>query len=424
MNDIIIKVDTETGKAVSNTELLGIKGQNLQNKLIFKMSEKIKGVAWCEVRQGNTLSYIPLKENNTGYEADILSSLLTTPSIDVNLRITEVENSTGIPVFVSSVVSFIVLDTINASEQMPEEYPTWLDIANAKIQEIENVNIESKRIDTGVLIKTTNNQGQTTTVELKDGKDGEKGDKGDQGEPGAIKMQIVDVLPTTGRSDTIYLVKKEVPSTDNSYDEYIYTGTAWEHIGDTSIDLSDYYTKEETDEALSGKQDPLVAGDNIKLENNTISAEMPIYVVDYTKLNEVGSTLKRVLELQKNGISFQLSLKRGNAYYSLSQIADLSSSGSVLFYFYDPELSGQLTKYGVDYETTSYYYLYFSLTDETVRPSRPSTYSLQRGNSSNWPLGAKNTEEYTPTSNYNPATKKYVDDSIKASITDVLGGSY
>jgi len=35
-----------------------------------------------------------------------------------------------------------------------------------------------------------------------------------------------------------------------------------------------------------------------------------------------------------------------------------------------------------------------------------------------------NSESYTPTSDYNPATKKYVDDSISAAITDALGGSY
>ena len=39
-------------------------------------------------------------------------------------------------------------------------------------------------------------------------------------------------------------------------------------------------------------------------------------------------------------------------------------------------------------------------------------------------LGIKNTYQYTPTGNYHPATKKYVDDSIAAAITDALGGSY
>lgn len=424
MNDIIIKVDTETGRAVSNTELLGIKGQNLQNKLIFKMSEKIKGIAWCEVRQDNTLSYIALKENNTGYEANILSSLLTTSSVDVNLRITETENSSGVPVFVSTIVSFIVLDSINASEQMPEEYPSWLDIANAKIQEIENVNIESERIDTGVLIKTTDNQGQTTTVELKDGKDGEKGDKGDQGEPGAVKMQVVVTLPDVGRSDTIYLVKKEHPTERNLYEEYVYTNDDWEHIGDTSVDLTDYYNKNQVDEKLDGKQNILTAGDNIKLENDIISSEVPVYIVQYNKLDEAGLILKKVFELYKAGTEFQLILKDGNSIYQLTKIYDSSSAGTVSFYFADPELSGALTKYGINYLTVEYFNLFLYLNDNSVRRSRQSSYTFQRGDSTIWPLGAKNTEEYIPKSDFNPSTKKYVDDSIKSAITDTLGGTY
>lgn len=39
-------------------------------------------------------------------------------------------------------------------------------------------------------------------------------------------------------------------------------------------------------------------------------------------------------------------------------------------------------------------------------------------------LSRQNTVEYTPTSNYNPATKKYVDDAIATSITSVLEGEY
>lgn len=35
-----------------------------------------------------------------------------------------------------------------------------------------------------------------------------------------------------------------------------------------------------------------------------------------------------------------------------------------------------------------------------------------------------NTTPFTPTENYDPATKKYVDDCITTSITDVLNTSY
>ena len=70
-------------------------------------------------------------------------------------------------------------------------------------------------------------------------------EKGQNGEPGAVKMQVVDTLPETGETDTIYLVKKSNPGEQNLYDEYVYANGAWEHIGDTSVDLSNYYTKTE-----------------------------------------------------------------------------------------------------------------------------------------------------------------------------------
>ena len=39
-------------------------------------------------------------------------------------------------------------------------------------------------------------------------------------------------------------------------------------------------------------------------------------------------------------------------------------------------------------------------------------------------LSTKNQTSYTPTSDYHPATKKYVDDSIASAITTTLGGSF
>lgn len=78
-------------------------------------------------------------------------------------------------------------------------------------------------------------------------------EKGQNGEPGAVKMQVVDTLPETGETDTIYLVKKDNPGEQNLYDEYVYANGAWEHIGDTSVDLTDYYTKEESDKNLNAR---------------------------------------------------------------------------------------------------------------------------------------------------------------------------
>ena len=69
-----------------------------------------------------------------------------------------------------------------------------------------------------------------------------------------LNILVVQTLPTQDISTTtIYLVPKTTAQTDNVYDEYIYVNNAWELIGTTQIDLSNYYTKSETDTLLNAK---------------------------------------------------------------------------------------------------------------------------------------------------------------------------
>jgi hypothetical protein len=48
-------------------------------------------------------------------------------------------------------------------------------------------------------------------------------------------------LPATGVTHTIYFVPK-AGSTNDVYDEYLYINNAWEMIGNTQVDLSNYVT--------------------------------------------------------------------------------------------------------------------------------------------------------------------------------------
>lgn len=52
-------------------------------------------------------------------------------------------------------------------------------------------------------------------------------------------VQVVTELPTTGKKGVIYL-KAHTHGTGDSYDEYIWTGEAFEKIGNTDVDLSGY----------------------------------------------------------------------------------------------------------------------------------------------------------------------------------------
>ena len=74
-----------------------------------------------------------------------------------------------------------------------------------------------------------------------------------------IDIEVVQTLPTTDISTTtIYLLPKQTAGTDDVYDEYINTtGTSagWELIGSTQVDLTNYYTKSQTDTLLAAKND-------------------------------------------------------------------------------------------------------------------------------------------------------------------------
>lgn len=68
-----------------------------------------------------------------------------------------------------------------------------------------------------------------------------------------FKIQVVQTLPVSDiDTHTIYLVPK-TGSGNDVYNEYLYINNAWELIGDTTVDLSNYYTKSETDTLLGAK---------------------------------------------------------------------------------------------------------------------------------------------------------------------------
>ena len=195
----------------------------------------------------------------------------------------------------------------------PSEWERVLALINKAITETNNLNITINKEDGITHVVLTKKDGTTQEVDIEDGKSLEfnwrgtelgvrvEGEsqyeyvnlKGEKGDAGAIKMQIVDTLPQTGQDDTIYLVPypiievEELPTTglpetiyivsstnkryeykgnqwveiasDNKYKEYVWINNDWEEIGAIGIevDLTDYYTKQETNNLLNGKQDTI-----------------------------------------------------------------------------------------------------------------------------------------------------------------------
>lgn len=103
----------------------------------------------------------------------------------------------------------------------------------------------------------------------------------------SIQFLVVDVLPSSDiKSNIIYLVKKKGSGTD-VHDEYIYIENNWEKIGDTSIDLTNYYTKDQVDSQIQNVREdiPSIPDVNIVLSGSgNVITELAVDSVNKHKL--------------------------------------------------------------------------------------------------------------------------------------------
>lgn len=80
----------------------------------------------------------------------------------------------------------------------------------------------------------------------------------------SFTVEIVEELPTTDISTTtLYLVPKTTAGTLDYYDEFINldgTTSGWEYVGKTEVDLSNYYTKAETETYVKGDGADYIVG--------------------------------------------------------------------------------------------------------------------------------------------------------------------
>lgn len=65
-----------------------------------------------------------------------------------------------------------------------------------------------------------------------------------------FRIEVVDALPEEGENAVVYLVKETGDETSNLYEEYIWTGTAFELLGRQELDLTDYVTSSELTSVL------------------------------------------------------------------------------------------------------------------------------------------------------------------------------
>ena len=103
-----------------------------------------------------------------------------------------------------------------------------------------------------------------------------------------MSLEVVQTLPTEDISTTtIYLVPKATAETQDVYDEFIYVNNAWEHIGNTQADLTNYVTTSDLNTALLTKQDLIDSTHKVdaSLIDDSISANKFVTTSEKTTWN-------------------------------------------------------------------------------------------------------------------------------------------
>ena len=248
------------------------------------------------------------------------------------------------------------------------------------------------------------------------------------------KIEVVTELPETGEANVIYLVPKETEDENNVFDEYLYINDEWELIGTTDIDLSGY-------------QPLLTAGDNITINNNVISANIKLPDVPVLTIYEqYTSNIQTTLQISSANLAIindfikkeNVTTEKGTNFILDINGSDLEDTNKLYPYRYlvfikIPKRTGTInTSMAYAYQAICVRIDVWGINENKTILTNSFNTSVnlnENGYVTNFvsvtktvkadiaflteasSLSKSNTTSYTPTGDYNPATKKYVDDS-------------
>ena len=300
--DIIITANSKTSRVDLPTSRLGLNGENLQGNIIVKFSDEfVNGNAILEIQRDDEKYYLTMQKENESYYLPILSSLLTkATTIIMQIRITEGTSITDIPVWKSNKFYLKVEESINAEITIPEEYPEWIDIANSKLNQIDNLDIDAEKIDNITTVTIEKKDGTEKIVEINDGIDGVDGITPTIGDNGNWYLGNED----TGKPSRGIQGEQGIPGNDGHTPiksvDYFTEQDIEEIEGDI---LNEVYTKSETDTLLDEKADI----EDIPDVSNFITKDVN-NLTNYTLKTNTGS----LIDLEINDTTYVVTLKLKN----------------------------------------------------------------------------------------------------------------
>ena len=138
MKDIEIKISRETRMVDLSKTTIGNDGENLQGNLVFSFTDDfVKGQARLEYVIDSEKKYALLLKGKDNYYIPIKSVMTKEGQIDMQLVITEGTDTSEIPIFKSNVFYVSCKKSINAEVEEEEGYYSWIEIANTKLNEVD-----------------------------------------------------------------------------------------------------------------------------------------------------------------------------------------------------------------------------------------------------------------------------------------------
>ena len=206
MNNIEIKINRKTRQVIlPKGAMIGNDGENLQGNIVFVFEDEfVNGQARLEYIIDDEKRYIFLDKKDNAYSTPVKSVLTKRGSIDMQLVITEGTDEENVPIFKSNMFYLYCNSSINAEIEEPEELEEWLDMANTKLNQADNLNINASKTETITKIDVTSKDGSITTTEVHDGKDGQDGytpvkgvDYFTQSDINQIVNEVLTKIPTS-----------------------------------------------------------------------------------------------------------------------------------------------------------------------------------------------------------------------------------
>lgn len=250
-----------------------------------------------------------------------------------------------IPVIISSIESYptegsknlitsggvyqALKDSETSAEETHQELLNEISNVNSTLStEISTVNTNLTTKITQIETTTIPNAIKTAIVDNLDTEDSNKALSATQGKVlktmisnlANLRIEVVNELPSTGETNVIYLVKKAGTNPD-VHDEYVYVEGNWEKIGNTEVDLSNYYTKDQV-----YTKSETYSQEEVGTLITEIEGKIPTIPNVETSMSGVGNVITSIDVDASN--KHKIAAVKGISVYSKSEIDEkLSDSG-------------------------------------------------------------------------------------------------